>query len=208
MLQKYHQQICQRALDPFFSSNALDVIVAANLGQDQIRYQFGHPHFHFDSNSFASAHRYIASQRQIALEITQSKHDPTLAWQAFGRLTHTAQDFYAHSNYIRLWAASYPNGELPDPTQVDALKSEILQHPELHSGNIYLWDWLAFIPGFQALAYRLTPEDSHTHMNFDSPKKGKLFRYAFEAAVKRTIFEYEQITKQLDSGSYPRFTGR
>jgi len=206
MLQKFHQQICQQALEPYFSSRALDLIIKANLGQDQIRYQIGHPHFHFDSNSFDSAQRYIADQRWIVLETSQSRGEPSLAWQAFGRLTHAGQDFYAHSNYIRLWAATYSKRELPEPNQVAALNPDILQHPELHSGNIYIWDWLAFIPGFHSLAYRLTPGDSHTHMNLDSPKQGPLFPYAFDAALKRTIFEYEQIARELDGDSLAFFT--
>jgi hypothetical protein len=206
MLQSYHRQICQRALGNIFSPKALERIIAANLGQDHIRYQYGHPHFHYDDNAFDAGDAYIEAQRQIVLDIMIEKMDPTPAWLAFGRLTHAAQDFYAHSNYIRLWIAAQSKGGLPDPPEVDALAPNILHHPELKSGNVNLWDWLAFVPGFYSLAYRLAPEDSHTHMNLDSPKQGELFPYAFEAAVKRTSHEFDQITAQLSPDQLARFT--
>ena len=46
------------------------------------------------------------------------RSDPRQAWQAFGRLTHTAQDFYAHSNYVALWRERNPAAP---PDQIDAL---------------------------------------------------------------------------------------
>lgn len=204
MLKDYHIEICQRALGNKFSPKALDILIAANLGQDQIRYQFRHPHFHFDSNAFDAGYAYVEKQRQIVLNTLKS--DNVSAWQAFGRLTHTVQDFYAHSNYIQLWVDSQSNGDVPPPPQVDALDPKFLQHPDLHSGNVYFWDWLAFIPGFYSLALRLTPEDSHTHMNLDHPDRGELFPYAIEAASQRTQFEYEKIAIALDATDLVRFT--
>lgn len=206
MLKPYHIEICQRALGKIFSPRALDVIIAANVGQDGLRGLIGHPEFHFDSNAFEASYAYMEEQRLIVLEILKSRGEITLAWEAFGRLTHTAQDFYAHSNYVQLWVNAHPKGDMPSPTQVGALDPKILQHPDLHSGNVYFWDWLAFVPGFYALALRLTPEDSHTHMNLDSPKQGSLFPYAFEAAIQRTVFEYEQITDKFDAAEQARFS--
>jgi hypothetical protein len=205
MLQTYHQQICQQALEPYFSPKALAVIIAANLGQDALRNQFGHPEYHFDENAFKAGNDYITAQRQIVLETLQTGRDAALAWQAFGRLIHTAQDFYAHSNYIRLWANSQLVGELAEPAQVGALDPEILQHPQLQSGKIYLWDWLAFLPGFYSLACRILPDDSHTHMNLDHPGRGPLFLYALAAAVQRTRYEYEQLAAEMPSEMRARF---
>ena len=162
-----------------------------------LRNQFGHPEYHFDDNAFKAGNDYIAAQRRIVLDILQSGGEPNLAWQAFGRLTHAAQDFYAHSNYIRLWAEAGPAGELPEPARVGALDPEILQHPGLQSGKVYLWDWLAFVPGLYSLACRLLPEDSHTHMNLDHPGRGPLFPYALAAAVQRTQYEFEQLAAQM-----------
>ena len=216
MLKSYHGEICRRALGSIFSSRALDVIIAANLAQDGLRGQIGHPEFHFDDNSFQAGSVYIEEQRQIILDtlnpgkgylLSSSRSGTIPAWEAFGRLTHAGQDFYAHSNYIKLWVNIHHPTKLPPLDEVTALQSEILNHPDLRSGKVYLWDWVAFIPGLHGLARRILPRDSHTHMNLDSPKSGQLFPYALEAAVKRTIFEYEQITKGLDPTSLARFTG-
>ncbi len=159
MLKDYHIEICQRAFGETFSSKALDVIIAANLGQDQIRYQFRHPHFHFDSNAFDTSYAYINEQQQMVWNTLKSRAEIKFAWEAFGRLTHTVQDFYAHSNYVQLWVEQHPSGDYPPPPQVNALDPEILQHSDLHSGNVYFWDWLAFVPGCYSLALRLTPKD-------------------------------------------------
>ena len=194
----YHLEICERALADYFSSRALDIIIKANVGQDKIRYQFKYPHFHFDSNAFEASFNYIEEQRQIILEINNSFDKLWGSWQAFGRLTHVVQDFYAHSNYIQLWLNTISYQEKPAPQQVDAIDMEIMQDPDLHSGNVSFLDWLAFIPGFNAIAHYLTPADSHTHMNLDHPDRGMQFSYSIEAAVKRTVYEYNQITRLLD----------
>jgi hypothetical protein len=206
MLKKYHVEICQRALENRFSSKALEIIIAANIGQDHIRYQVRHPHFHFDSNAFKASNNYIEQQRQVVLDALHTKEQPVPAWEAFGRLTHTAQDFYAHTNYIQLWLDAHSNADVIPPSQIGALDPEIIQHPNLHSGNIYLWDWLAFVPGFYSLALRLTPKDSHTHMNLDHPGRGEFFPYAFEAAVQRTVLEFEQIAGKLSITEVAIFT--
>jgi hypothetical protein len=166
-----------------------------------------HPHFHFDANAFEASYAYIEEQRQIVLDTLKSERELTSAWKAFGRLTHSVQDFYAHTNYAQLWVDAHPNGSEPSSSQIEVLNPKVLQHPELHSGNVYFWDWLVFVPGFYNLAYRLTPEDSHTHMNLDHPGRGPLFPYAFEAAVKRTVYEYEQIAEKLDESELTLFTG-
>jgi hypothetical protein len=201
----YHLEICKRALADQFSTRALDVIIKANIGQDKIRYQFKHPHFHFDSNAFEASLNYIDEQRQIILEINNSFEKLLASWQAFGRLTHVVQDFYAHSNYIQLWLNTFPHTEKPTPQQVDAMDMKILQDPDLHSGNVYILDWLAFIPGFYATAHYLTPSDSHTHMNLDHPGRGIEFSFAIEAALKRTVYEYNQTALLLGSNKLALF---
>ena len=201
----YHLEICKRALADYFSARALDIIMKANIGQDKVRYQFKHPHFHFDSNEFEASFNYIEEQRQIILEINNSFDKLRASWQAFGRLTHVVQDFYAHSNYIQLWLNTFSYTNTPTPQQVVAMDMDILQDPDLHSGNVYILDWLAFIPGFYAIAHYLSPADSHTHMNLDHPDRGMQFSYAVEAAVKRTVYEYNQITRLLDPSNLALF---
>ena len=204
MLQQYHIEICQRALTERFSPRTLGIVIEANLGQDKLQGQFGHPEFHFDHNAFDAGYAYIERQRCIILDsLGDSKVD--VAWQAFGRLIHTAQDFYAHSNYLSLWADSFPKGKLPAPSQVAALDAKFLNHPQLASGKIYLWDWLAFVPGLHDLAMRILPKDSHGYMNLDHPGRGALFPYVFEAAVQRTVHEFETISSIIQQKLGDRF---
>jgi hypothetical protein len=194
---QYHIEICRRALQDLFSTRALKSIITANLGQDKLRGQFGHPEFHFDHNAFNASYAYMEEQRCIILNTLSKDDEPAPSWYAFGRLVHTWQDFYAHSNYLSLWADSFPEGRIPDPFEVDALNPNILNHPQLKSGKIYLWDYLAYVPGLHKLAMWILPKDSHGHMNLDHPERGQLFPYAVEAAIQRTIHEFELISSRI-----------
>lgn len=208
MLKKYHNEICRSTLENKFSARALRIVIKSNLAQDSLSGQVGHPEFHFDNNEFKAGYAYLESQRQIIWDTIKTQGDPKHAWKAFGRLIHTTQDFYAHTNYIQLWAGTYTPDQLPPISRVEPLKSDILNHPDLRSGQVYLWDWLAFVPGFYQLAHRILPVDSHTHMNLDSPNQGPLFYYAFEAARKRTLYELGMINKGMSSPERIQFKGR
>src|SRR6187200_1682220 len=118
MLPKYHAEITQQALMNLFNNAAIEKIIAANLYQDRITAQIGHDEFHFDNNAFEKSYAYIEEQRAITISSLRS-NDVISAWAAFGRLTHTAQDFYAHSNYIDLWLSRQPDGARPTTADVD-----------------------------------------------------------------------------------------
>jgi hypothetical protein len=197
MLKPIHRQITIAALEDLFSQNALEVIVTANLGQDALRRQVGHDEFHFDNNAFDKACAYIETQRNMIVPAL-GHADPVSAWQAFGRLTHTAQDFYAHSNYIALWMSGYAQPALPAPEQIDPLDPELIHSPRLQSGKLYYpLEALSFIPGLKRLVLPWLPHDSHAWMNLDEPSRGRAFPYAFQAAVKRTRHEYDLVSFQL-----------
>jgi hypothetical protein len=77
---------------------------------------------------------------------------------------------------------------------------DLVRSPDLHSGKLYYpWEVLAFIPGLKRLVVPLLPADSHAHMHLDSPARGQRFDYAFEAAVKRTRYEFDQTVAGLSS---------
>ena len=195
MLKKYHLQITTQALQDFFSPHALQAILAANLHQDILRNQI-HSEFHFDNNNFAGGNTYIAQQRQLILE-GLAQDQPLAAWEAFGRLTHTVQDFYAHSNYIRLWLARHAQAT---PGQIDPQDDTILDSPKLRSGRLYYpLEVLAFIPGLEPLIKPFLPRNSHTWMNLDSPRQGPLFDFAVTAARKRTQAELLTIRDKIQS---------
>src|SRR3970040_1151956 len=121
----YHHQILKRALGAHVSLRALEAIYRANIGQD-LRGLFGHPEYHFDDNAIVESLAYIEECRALATR-TES---PAEAWSAFGSLSHAAQDFYAHSNYVRLWVERL-DGQLQPPETIDGLDPSLLKHPRL-----------------------------------------------------------------------------
>ena len=108
MLKTYHRRITTQALSEFFAPQALEIVISANLGQDHwLRGQIGHPEYHFDQNAFLRGQNYMEQNRALILPALQAG-DARSAQQAFGRLTHAAQDFYAHSNYVTRWLRPFP----------------------------------------------------------------------------------------------------
>ena len=202
MLIQYHKTITHKALDKRFSLGAMDVILAANLKQDNLLTgQIGHDEYHYDNNAIAESDCYIEEQRTLTLSALQND-DPLAAWVAFGRLVHTAQDFYAHSNYVDLWLSRFTdNGRTPPPpAEIAPLMDELVCSPELHSGKLYYpWEIFAFIPLVKRFVIPLLPQDSHAHMHLDSPARGERFAYAFEAAVARTRYELDKTVAGLSS---------
>lgn len=184
----YHIALLQRALSERLSARALEAITRANLGQDGWRGLLFHPEYHCDED-IPRALAYIEACRAEAAHAT----DPAEAWAAFGRLTHAAQDFYAHSNYVRLWAERL-NDEQPMLESVDGLDPELLRHPRLFAARVYLpLEMLYYLPALRPWLRRTLPADSHAVMNLDNPEAGPLFPFALEAARQRTVFEFERI---------------
>jgi hypothetical protein len=209
MLIQYHKTITRKALSERFSLRALEAILVANIKQDDLLTgQIGHDEYHYDNNAIAASNRYIEKQRILALSALQNE-DPPAAWAAFGRLIHTAQDFYAHTNYVDLWLAHFSrDGQTPPPPpKIVPLMDELVHTPELHSGVLYYpWEVLAFIPLVKNVVIPLLPKDSHAHMHLDSPTRGERFAYAFEAAVKRTWYEFDKTVAGLSPDLDALFT--
>jgi len=205
MLIPYHRQILQEALENKFSPRALKVITKANARQDYLRGQIGHDEYHFDNNAIAESYAYIA-ENHAQIRPALQNGDVETAWSAFGRLTHTAQDFYAHSNYVRLWLAQFDPQSIPPAAEIIHNDPKITQSPELCSGKLYYpLELLSYIPLIGQVVMPLLPKDSHAWMNIDSPKQGKIFDYTFSAAVKITRDELEKVLVELDEEEKTRF---
>jgi len=207
MLKPYHRAITTQALAGQFSGPALKIVISANLRQDHwLRGQIGHDEFHFDCNAFDAGWAYLERNRlQVRAALAAGQALP--AQQAFGRLTHVAQDLYAHSNYVALWLERFPQGKWPPPDGIDPFDDGLLRGPGLRSGKLYYpLEILSFVPILKELVIPRLPRDSHAWMNLDSPGRGPKFAYAFAAAVKRTRYEYEQTVRDLPSDSLRLFT--
>src|SRR5215216_7487866 len=208
MLPRYHAEITQQALINLFSNAAIEKLILANLYQDRITAQIGHDEFHFDNNAFEKSYAYIEEQRVNTISSLHS-NDIGAAWASFGRLTHTAQDFYAHSNYIDLWLSCQPDGAVPTTSEVDPVDEDLIHSRALRSGKIYYpLEIFSFIKFLKPLVLPLLPRDSHAWMNLDSPAQGPHFLFAFQAAVKRTRLEFEKTTAGLAEDLLRAFTGR
>jgi len=202
MEKQYHIQMTRRALGPFFSARALDVILAANTGQDSLL-NLLHAEFHFDANAFKQAYRYAESQRRAILESAVQAHDQVKAWEALGRWSHALQDFYSHTNYVALWRARHPQGP------IDPLAPEILESPALFAARVYYpLEALTYFKSLRPLMRRLLPADSHANMNLDSPRRGSRFPDAIAAAERRTALEFQKLLAELQVESDPAVLAR
>jgi hypothetical protein len=207
MLTEYHIEIMFESLGDRLGARAIGVMTKANIRQDRFAGQFGHDEYHFDNNAFEKTYRYIEMQRALVLAALKQK-DVTSAWAAFGRLTHTVQDFYAHSNYVTLWLDRFKGKTPPPPGEIDPTHPELIHSPDLRSGKTYNpIELLYFWRKTNALALRLLPKDSHAWMNLDSPAQGFKFEYAMQAAIKRTRLEYEKTMSGLSRELISLFVG-
>ncbi len=117
--------------------------------------------------------------------------------KALGRILHTWQDFYSHSNYVSLWLEENANSKPKDIVHDDL---EIVRTPRLKSGKNYgLMEFAAMIPLISSFITPLMPDDSHAKMNFDSPRSGPTFPYVYEAALKRSISVHLDIMNLLQA---------
>ncbi len=206
MLKQIHVEITREALNGRFSPRALWIISAANFRQDSLRRQIGHNEYHFDNNAMEASHRYINEQRGFILASLLMSNSSS-AWPAFGRLIHTAQDFYAHTNYVSLWLSRYRDSAPPPPPEIDPVEKSLIQSPDLHSGKLYYpLEILCLIPAFRKLVMPILPRNSHAWMNMDSPEHNPQFEYARLAAVKRTQYEFGILEKLLPPEMFARFT--
>jgi hypothetical protein len=183
-------------------------MIQANVYQDRIPGQIGHDEYHFDNNAFEKAYAYIEEQRALVISSLQA-NEALSAWSAFGRLTHAAQDFYAHSNYIDLWVAIQPDGAIPTTSEVDPVDEDLLHSRALRSGKLYYpLEAFSFIKFFEPMIKALLPRDSHTWMNLDSPEQGPHFAFAYQAAVKRTKIELEKIARRVTADQFAAFINK
>ncbi|MBX3036122.1 MAG: hypothetical protein KF758_04335 [Anaerolineales bacterium] len=209
MKRQYHIEMTREALGEHFSERALQVIIKANINQDRLAGMFFHDEYHFDNNAFDKGYRYMNEQRGYILATFMGTGvSPVVAWEAFGRLLHSAQDFYAHSNYVTLWLDAKNDAPHSAP-EIEPMKKNILQSPNLHSGKVYFpMDVLYFIKPIRPLVMKLLPKDSHGWMNLDSPEQGFKFDYAICAAVKRTQYEFNLLQTLLRPEMLAKFTDK
>jgi len=205
MLTQYHIEIMLNSLGDRFGPRPMSEIIMANINQDSLIGQFGHDEFHFDNNAFEKTYAYMDEQRALTISSLQ-RNDTSSAWSAFGRFLHTAQDFYAHSNYITLWLSSFDGRTPPPPPEIGPIEPTLINSPDLRSGKVYYpFELLYFIRPLRPHVLPFIPRDSHAWMNLDSPEQGFKFDYAMQASIKRTQIELEKMASDLSRDSLKLF---
>lgn len=210
---QYHIQLLTESVGTNFSAQALEEIIAGNLGQDSLRYLLGtHPHFHFDDNQIAKGLAYVEEEQTLIRSLGRpiangearahdipDAHIGAMQRAAFGRLTHAIHDFYAHSNYVDLWLAEHGGLANSHADEIDGLDANLLNSPQLYTCSFWLWfDTFYLIPGFGPFLHKLyLRPHSHEAMNLDNPGRGPKFAYAMVAAKQRTIDEYDRVVDGL-----------
>lgn len=194
---QFHREMINQVLSPYFTPADLARITAANLGQDKLLGQL-RPVYHFDDSLFAEGEQYVAEQRRQAVVAVVEKEDRGAALDAFGRLLHARQDFYAHANWVRLWATEQGDltGIRPEETPICPDATAV---PGLISGTGSIPLYILYrIPLLGRLARRLYfPPHTHEAMNLDYPGRGPLFAYALAAATKHTQVELDLLLAKL-----------
>jgi len=199
MKTKYHIEITKKTLSKDFSNPALQYVITGNIRQDKIKNQFGHDYIHFDGSAFDAGFDYLKKQQQSVLNYLD-ENEFTAARAAFGRITHSWQDFYSHSNYVRLWREK--NGNLPSE-QIPINDPEIMNDPRLKSGKNYgVIEFIALLPPLSKLIKPHMPADSHARMNLDGPESGDLFTDAYIAACKQTIQAFQGLISDIKNSGY------
>jgi len=194
MKTKYHVEITQSVLKNYFSQEILEKIIRANIQQDRVKNQFGHDYIHFDGSAFSEGFSYIKEQKAKLLKSVEDS-DYQTARAALGRILHSWQDFYSHSNYVQLW---YQKEGRIDVEEIDHKDLDIFNSTELKSGKNYgLIELFALLPGLSRLIKPFMPEDSHAKMNLDSPKSGPFFNYAYTAAKRRTKHVLDALLEEM-----------
>jgi hypothetical protein len=195
MLARFHISMTEEAIGQHFDKGDLDIIIRANLEQDSLRNIFN-PIVHFDDSRLEESQEYIVAQRRLAADHFLAG-DRQEALRALGRLLHTRQDFYAHSNWAALWVERHGGLEATRPDDVEICADPAGEAGVMTGRASLFWYFACRLPLLgNWLERSVAPSDSHEVMNLDYPERGPLFAYALQAATNHTR---EELRLLLDS---------
>lgn len=206
MLGRYHIEITKRSLGDFFPSASLREIARANVGQDSLPSLFGaQAHRHVCDCSVEDSLAYIEEEHTHLAALTLTTGGEAKQRAALGRLLHTVQDFYAHTNYVALWLAARGGIDQRDDAKLDGLDPLILAHPGLQTAQWLTWrDPFYYVPVMgKALRRFYLPPTSHEAIHLDSPSRGDAFYLAMAIARQRSRHEYARAVAAIrERGGY------
>jgi hypothetical protein len=179
-----HALITQQANGGVLSDQQLGLVILANVLQDMHQTESW---IHFDNCAFPDGLDYIAGEWNLIRESGDRYGDVALG--AFGRLLHTVQDFYAHSNWIELHVnlTPIPVWDLKLGSLPTAIVSGTwsIGHPKR---------CVAGTPTHEQLNKDSANSQEGAKVVTTGPNKGQtLFRLAFAAAVGATKIQFAQL---------------
>lgn len=206
MNEQYHRQVTAEALGDLLSHEELEIVIKANVGQDNVWNWLTTPERHYDGRFFAQAEAYIDKERARAVDAFRGG-DRVAALQTMGRLLHTRQDFYSHSNWMQLCAAQGSTKDTARNTvntagwnaADPAICLDTQADRQIYAARApFLIHALYLIPILGPLIKRIyLPADFHEAMHLDDPSRGPLFAPSLVAARKHTRVEWEGVMSTL-----------
>ncbi len=194
-----HREISQAGLSAQlknFTPQDIATIVNANLDQDKWDEGQPHPEYHFDNNKLLAGKVYVDSQYALI----RATSNPQEALEAFGKILHAQQDFYAHTNFVELYRDYFHqhSGHYPLPREIplyqDALKNPQLRtilQTQLKSGEFSRAEFI-----LKDLFHLNHDPNSHEMMNKDGPGR-PLYPEAKDLAERQTGKEIEKFLKTI-----------
>lgn len=194
MNEEYHRQVTAEALGDQLNHEELEIVIQANVGQDRVWNWLTTPERHYDGRFVAKAEVYMAEERAHAIEAFRSGNR-VAALQAMGRLLHTRQDFYSHSNWMKYCADNVDTWDEMDP----AICPDPLAIAGIYGARApFLIHALYLVPVLGSLIKRVyLPADFHEAMHLDDPSRGPLFAPSLVAARKHTRLEWDRVMSTL-----------
>jgi hypothetical protein len=183
----YHATLLRRAAPRGFSRIALHFrVIPANVAVD---FNQNDKWLHFDNSMFSAGVQHI---NELWSRIEAGSDCMT----NFGKLTHTAQDFYSHSNWVELHQhlAPIPIWDL----EVESLPDEVLSgtypsshiaeksvptHAELNKDCPFVW--------FSPSGARVVTEGPNRGKNF--------FELGYQAALSATRLQFNRLIQAISS---------
>ncbi len=194
---RVHNELVMALKKEGLSDADLQTIWQGNIGQDRGE-GLNHPEYHFDGMStfseLSAGFAYIGSQRALICDRRLNREQKLLA---FGRITHAVQDFYAHSNYVELYAAfrKQPLEEI-NPASIPLLETALRDQR-------YAAFACVLIKHLRTGSWALDPNDpknkgphSHTAMNKDEAGRPG-HDHARNLAERQTVLEYRRVACAL-----------
>jgi hypothetical protein len=217
MQSRYHIEMTRNSLGSFFAERTLLQIARANVGQDSLSSFLGQEsRRHVCNCTVAESLAYIEEEHAQIAQLADNggnRNGGAVVYRqraALGRLLHTVQDFYAHTNYVALWVAEHARRRSVDAALVELFHHDGMDAAILENSSLQVAQWSTWREPFyyvpilgRVMRQWSLPASSHEAIHLDSPRRGVYFYLAVALARKRTVAEYGRAVQRIrDAGGH------